>query len=546
MLSLNCKLLFVACALVSASSAANERKFEMTSSVTARYVNNDLETGGSLNLDNPFISRSDTLSIQPSIGASYRSSRFLGRLNATHNYLDRHTTSDSLEASTRDNYTNYTASSELQLIENVFSISLGGQQGYQSFGARNSLIDDQVTNSDNLSRTRRLSTGFDFSTPQSDYIALFMQGSFSNTKSNSESVESANDIDSDNTALVIRLTQGDEVDFMSWDISHNYRKTKGSLNTDLLTRSLNGNIYFGLTQNFDLLMTGRSETVNRSSTEDFSGDNDLDYDSYGAGLSYAPASGRRLDISYNESNRQLDDEKDKFVGVNLNWRFTSRTSLSAELSRRFFGESGSLLFRHNTRAVRTSIRYDENVTTFSRIVGLDRGVQVFVCPVGVTDIGNCFQPDTLGYELQTGEEFVPFASITPELSEEVRVRKTLQGTMGFQRRRLTANLNIRHISNDFLDTGREIDTYLVGIVSSLRFGSKTSFSLSADYQDTKDVNEGSETTSDTWRASVGLSYRIARDARIGLTYRYVKRESDDVNNDVENKRLSLQFSYKFN
>ncbi len=543
---MNYNLLIVAGTLVVSSVAANERKVEITSNVTASYVNNDSETGNSSNPDNPFVSRSDTLSIQPSIGASYRSNRFLGRVSATHNYLDRHTTSDSLEASTRDNYTNYTASSELQLIENVFSISLGGQQGYQSFGARNSLIDDQFTNSANLSRTRRLSTGFNFSAPQSDYIALFVQGSFSNTKSNSESFESANNIDSDNKSLVTRITQGDEVDFMSWDISHNYRKTQGSLNTDLLTRSLNGNIYFGLTQNFDLLVTGRSETVNRSSTNDFSDANDLDYDSYGAGLSYAPASGRRLDISYNESNRQLDDEKDKFVGVNLNWRFTSRSSLSAELSRRFFGESGSLLFRHNTKAVRTSIRYDENVTTFSRIIGLDQDVQVFVCPVGVTDIGNCFQPDTLSYELETGEEFVPFASITPELSEEVRVRKTLQGTMGFQRRRLTTNLNVRHISNDFLDTGREIDTYLIGIASSLRFGTKTSFSLSADYQDTKDVNEGAETTSDTWRASVGLNYRMAKDATIGLTYRYVKRDSDDVGEDVTNKRLSLRFSYVFN
>lgn len=515
------------------------RQLNFTANVNTTYVNEESETSST---DSTTL---DSFSIQPSLGARYKSGRFSGNGNIRYRQLDRHfsqTGSAAETSDTRDNYTTFAANSELELVENALYFTLSGNQTYRSFDINDSLTDDEFNDDGSLSKTRRTQVGLRFKSPQADYLVLDLNARASNVKSDN-GVEQGYAVNSNDKFLRSRLTSGDRMDLVTWDISSNYRQSEGATSNDLTSITHYGNLYFGIYDELRFLVTGRFESNERfSATQDVS--EDLDYDSYGVGLSWGKQARRRINLTYNRSGNASSEEKEGFVGLDVNWAFTSRTSIRAELGRRYYGESGSFSLRHNSRRIRTSVSYSEDLTTYSQIIGAEASEETFVCPSDATDFSQCFQPSTLNYELNAGEEFTSFSQLNPIISEEVRLRKALQGSIGYDFRRLKTTLNIRRTSTDFLDSGRQQTSQIIGLRGNLKAGIKTSFTASVNFQKTQDELELVETESEIWTANLSVNRTVGRNSRVSLGYRHINRKTDEMDSLSEN-RITLSINYRF-
>lgn len=515
------------------------RQVTVTASVNTSYVNEETETSATSS------TKQDTYSVQPSVAAKFQGGRFKGNLNARHRQLDRHASSNTATTDTatetRDSYTTYTANTEFELLENALYLTLNGSQTYQSFDINDSLTDDEFNDDGSLSKTQRTQIGFRFKSPQADYLAIELNARLSElTSENQDQDDFA--VDSRDKNLTSKLTSGDRMDDVTWDILSTFRESEGRTNTDLTSIRHTGNVYFGLYDELSFLLTGRFESNDRTSTTDTVSD-DLDYNSYGAGLSWGKEQRRRINLTYNVSDNS-DQEKQNFVGLDVNWAFTPRTSVRAELSRRYFGESGSFSLRHNSRRIRTSVTYSEDLTTFSQIVGSELNEESFVCPTGAIDFAECFQPPTLDYDLKAGEEFTSFFELNPIISEEVRLRKALQGSIGYDFRRLKTTLNLRRTTTDFLDSGREQSSELIGINANLKAGQKTSFTTSVNFQRTDDEQDLLLTETELWTVNLGVNRTVGRHSRLRISYRHIERQTDDAEKLGEN-RLTVSFNYRF-
>lgn len=530
-----------------AHSVAQAGELDIAASVNSNYTNSKVTTSPELAEEQE--SQVDTIEVAPSIGATFKSRKTSSRLTVDHRIFETRG-GDVLDGanteSSRTSYTSYLLNSDISVIDNLLSIDLAGEQRFVPSGVNNNFISDEFLNSDSLTKTERYSGGFNFQLLRGDYLNFTAQGSHSKIKSGITSEDPfSNRIDSESQSLRTVITEGDNVDFMSWEFLTSFQKSNSTDRDDFITRRTLGNVYFGLMDDFQFLITGSTESNNGAFGTSFTGQSSIKFDTYGAGFAWSPKPSREIEITFNESKEQ-DGERETYVGARVNWQFSSRTSLAAEYGRRFFGRSGTMQFTYNTRFLRSSISYNELLTNFSTQTGVNADVQTFVCPIGETDVTFCFQPDTLNYELGAGEEFVPFASISPEITDEVRISKALRGTIGFQRNRLTSSLTFSHNDISFLESNRTQKTILVGLNNSLAIGRKTTLTLVANYQENDQVTDSVSEKVDTINGSFGATYRINPSLSSSLRYTYSRRKGLANSADIESERIALSINYIFN
>lgn len=493
---------------------------------------------------------SQTLSILPGFVAAYQSKRLNAAWTASHNHLQRRIDSEHLT----DNFTNYNYSADLVLIDRVLSLQASGTLSNRNLLASDYLVNDPLLGGDDLSKTRSNAASLVLQLPTNSLFGFNASASYSTAQSERRT-DSSNNLDNDSYSANSQFYQGNNWKRLSWQVTSNFQQTERSNQQDFKSRQLDGTFNIGLFADIALTFRGQQEAnqgVGGASSVN-TGGLLREYNSYGVGFSYRQSANRFVTITYNEGDQseqeQADsgEEKERFVGVDLNWNFTSRTSVSGNYGRRFYGESGVFSLSHATRHLRTSINYNEELTTFTRLISRPGAPGVFVCPANSTVLANCFQPDSLNYQLNPGEQFVQFSRQIPEISDEVILRKSFSGQLGFERRRLSLSLDGQYSLNEYIETGRQQRTYSAGISSSLKFGAYTSFQSGLTYAVTDDRNRQTNNgESETWQASMGISRSIGRSINLDLDLRYVDRASDIDQGDLKERRLSLTFRYDFN
>lgn len=514
-----------------------------TAQVDASYINISSDTGAS----EP--NTSDTFQFRPSLGLIYTANRAHASLIANHRYLDRHisSTSDINTNNQASNFTDYTFDAELNAIDNVLRLNARGTQTYQNTDTNNALINDEVFSSQQLAKIRRGSVGAIFTLPNPDYFNFSLAGNLSKVETDRTALGN-NSIDSDNTNITAVLQQGDEVKRVSWNITAEHTDTNGTGRNDIVSKTIDGVGYIGLADEWRFVVTGREES-NELKSDQVDSTRNLDYSSAGIGLSYFQDRGRFIDLTYNVSSRQEVEggqERDKFIGLNFNWRFSSRTSVQGNYGKRFYGRSGSFRLNHRIKKLKTNISYEENLTTFSRLVAGDTFTGSFVCAVGAIDITQCFQPATANYELQPGEQFNNFDFTIPEINEEALLRKSLSIGTGYQFRHLKANLSIRNTDTEYVDSQRSEQSLNINLALSMQFGRKSTLSWTNGYSEfDRDVQGVFGDDDSTWTTSLNYNYKVNRDLSTRVGFQYTNRNSPVLTQDFTSRRITLSMVYKF-
>ena len=316
--------LLFGCAIQSAAGELDVNPSISTSLISAQNSSLEFEENDS-----------SILSVKPSIRTSYKSKFLIGSLSAEHNQIQSETT---INGSQSDSFTNYQYSGDLSLIEQILSLKLAGGQSYRSILSSQYFVNDSYLGADKLAKTQRNSTNLLFTLPVRKYFGLNVNAGVSKVKTdrsiNVDSIDdntfgSGNRIDSDNKSLQTSFYQGSEFSQLSWNITSSYQNTSRTDDDDLTFRTTRGDVRLGLVKNLQVVLTGQSEDNDLGNNATFTRP-DGTFESVGVGLSWTSSANRSIQVTYNQYERNAND-KGNFGALDLNWRFTNRTSIQASI-----------------------------------------------------------------------------------------------------------------------------------------------------------------------------------------------------------------------
>ncbi|MGK0306182.1 MAG: hypothetical protein ACI8UG_001933 [Gammaproteobacteria bacterium] len=478
--------------------------------------------------------------VKPSLLGSYKSRLLSASLTANHSRVRRSVDNEDGNDTSNQNYTDLKYTSNLTLIENALSLTLSGAQNYRVINQQQYGFSDEILGSDNLTKSRNNKAQLNFFIPNPLYVGFTLQSTYSKTQTD-QSQTGQTGVDGDNLGITARLFQGKYIRPINFDISAQYNDTGRANFQNFESTRVQASVGFPIIKEVDFIVTGSLNEYDTGQTE-FSSRQNLDTTSYGAGLEWSPSNGRNLSLTYN----QLEEGENTtdFLGVNIAWAFSNRTAVSFDYGKRFFGDSYNLNFKHSLKSLRTSVSYSEDLTTFSRLGASSTNITgIFVCQFGSTDLIDCFQPDSLDYQLQVGEEFRATTEVVTDISEEVILRKSGTASIGYSKRKVTMSIDATYRRTEYLESDRLSINRSLRLNVNYAIGRKTNISFASNVASNQ-FNE-LETADTTMTNSINFSRDLGRYLKLSIAARFLDRESDNLNRNGTDKRLTVGLNYIF-
>ena len=518
-------------------------KLDVTALATADTIHQSVETeeNGNRSLT--------TVTITPKVNATYQTRTFQGLWSGTYTHLER----DNDDTSQRQDYAEYSYSAQWVPFENLLSFQAAGALNYQNTNSANFLVSDFIANSESLAKTRSNRLSSTLTLDQGDWIRGQGTASYSDTASE-RSLTNSNALDNDSYQLTGNLINGDEAKYFIWSVTGTYQNTeRGQANSgDFESRTGDGYIDTRIYGDWALRLTARHE-ANQISDRDDTNSLVREFNSYGVGLTYRQAENRYISVTANTSDSDLEeDDNETFIGLDMQWALSTRTRIAATYGRRFYGESASANISYNSKYLRTSFGYSEDVTNTSRLLANPENLGVFVCPTAITSIADCFQPNSLSYTPNAGEQLVQLTSQNVEFDDNIILRKSSNFQAGYDFSRVTLAFSWRYSEDDYLDEDRLRRTYSFGTNLAYRIGSYTNITSSVNYANITGL--GAQETfrgeSDNWNASIGLEREFGRRLKASIDARYLKQEGDlnaggQFGNNYTDRRFSASITYTY-
>jgi len=237
--------------------------------------------------------------------------------------------------------------------------------------------------------------------------------------------------------------------------------------------------------------------------------------SWGLGIRYQAVRNFTIDVSYNyvDDDSQVSDD---YIATTIDWQPSARTSLKADYSKRFFGNSYGVNFSHRTKRLNSIITYNETIEVFDR---------------------NNFQTD--------GDQQIP-----PELVVDnefsLNKRLTWQSQLSFVRTNF--NFTLSDQDRESLSSGI-IDNYLNSRLSmTRRLSIKSDLVIYIDYSKNifdKDSPSGPR-QEDTYKlVSTSYNKKLASSLSAYITLQYLDRQSNIESLTYDEGRISINLTKDF-
>lgn len=516
-------------ALVATSSQLKANDLDVEGKVTSTGYVYQTETGSEESGTNK------VASITPSVTATYSNRRMNMSVNAEHIKVEQ--ISGNVDAD--KSYTEFAFDGLTTLIDNALTLSISGKENYRVINQEQDYVSDKVLASGDLTKFNNTAAALNFVIPNPEYLGLSLQGSYSETTTD-ESLESEFGVDGSNTGLSASISEGRKVDSLSFNLSANYNDTTRASFQDFSSTEVSGDIGIPISQKVSFLVQGSSSEYDVDTTG-FATRTNLDTTSYGAGLTWQPMSERSISVTYNQLEE--GDNTTNYLGLDVEWAFSSRTALNLNYGKKFYGDAYTVDFSHNLKFYRSSLSYSEQVTSFSRLSFGEGSTSLFVCPFGSVDLAECFQPDSLSYELQAGEEYIASTDIETDISEEIILRKAGSFNIGYDKRRLKTALTLSYGETEYLESGQLQTTRSAKVVIAYELGRKTDVNFSTRYARTRP--RSSDDTDNILTSSIDVTRKLAQSLKLNLGARLLDRSSDSADRDITDKRITLGLTYTF-
>lgn len=521
------KLLACFCIFLPISGLSGELTFEKSVNTSA----NAYQT----TRDNENTNESYALIVQPKLVSIYQSKDTTSAFIIDHTIVEQ-----SGDQNTDRSYTDFQLNSSIDLFENVLKLNMNAAQNYRVSSQSDSFISDRLLSDGDLSKNRKYSTSLDFTIPNPEYIGFDSQMSFSTTIAD-KSIDNTR-LDSTNKIATGRL-YSTHSKTLNFQIDAQHYDTERANNRSFTSTIINGNVRLGIFENISFVVLGND------SNYDFDGQllnlrrQNTDTSSYGAGLRWSPNDSRFIEISYN--NLKQEDKETKYIGVNSNWAFSQRTSLGLNYGKRFYGDAYSANFNYNLKHFRTTVTYSEDVTSYSRLSFTTESLGLFVCPIGSSDLVDCFQPEDLNYILAADEEFRSANEVTSDITDEVILNKAGQISFGYTKKKIKVSLNLRVAETEYLESERVQKNKTAILSINYQLGKKSNLGLSSNFSRRNRNTLSLNGNSDTLTTTLSFDRQLSKNAKSDITFRYLDRDGSGIDNSLTDKRITLGFDYTF-
>ncbi|QJR81962.1 TIGR03016 family PEP-CTERM system-associated outer membrane protein [Alteromonas pelagimontana] len=489
-----------------------------------------------------------TLTIEPNLTAVFRGANFTGSFNGTATHLER----DNNDLSTKNNYAEYNYNANWAIVDRLFNLQASGNSRYLNTNTANYLVSDFLVNSEDLAETRTNRIAAVSNIAGSGLVAGTGSFSYTDVRTDETALTNTNRLNNETLAFVAALRNGDQARTYVWTLNGNYSDTDrsrvelGSFESENATGYIDKQVY----RNWALRLTGQHES-HTFIGNDSSLANERSFDSYGAGVTYRQSRGRSVSLTMNKaSSSNAANDGDTFAGVAVEWAFTPRTQLAASFGKRFYGDSANVQFTHAAKHLRTSISYSEDVRNFSQLLADPEVLGVFVCPDGSAGIFDCFQPGSLNYIPQAGEQIVQIIDDNNAIEDSVILRKGGDLEIGYQSRKLMVAFYAKYINDNYLAQERQRETRTVGIKSSYNIGVFTSLTADLSFADIERESVTQESgTSENMKLKLGVTHKLTRRFDITSDISYTDQNgeigSSRLGSNFTNKQISFGVSYRY-
>lgn len=490
----------------------------------------------------------DTINIDPSLSVNYESRLVNAKWLMRHQHLIRETSDDNF----KDDFSTYQYEADIELIENLLSVEASGDLSLRNLTPGDYLTSDRFLNPEALTKTRVNNVGLNLDAERLDWVNIESEISFSDLEAEEQSFD-ANNLNGTTYTWSAEFTEGDNLENVLYVLNTLYSKSENTGNrtngasrrSDQISREIQGFLNYQIFNNIGVVVRGSNEGYRFDDVASIA--SRRDFTSYGAGLSYLQSANRVLTLTYNRGER--DDEKEYYLGGAIRWAFSGRTSLEASLGKRYYGDSGSFQFNYATRNLRASVNYSERVTNFSRLTANSESLGVFVCPSNDINISSCYQPNSLNVQLEPGEQFTEFSDFVVEVSDEPILIKSSTAILGYAKTRFSMALEFRYSNPFYESTGREQLSYTTVLSGNYELGPKTDFRAQLTYIEAAErpgtSGLGARYDDTIYRALGAVSYRVNSNLLADFEIRFVDRDSDIIERNVKDRRLSVTLKYTF-
>lgn len=515
----------------------------ITASAQAESIYQDVATeSGTLSLT--------TLSVNPQVNATYSSNTFSGTWSGVVTHLER----ENDTSATEDTFSEYKYSANWQAIDRYLVIQSSGALNYQTTNSGDYLLTDFVTNPDALSKTRSNQITGILTFENGNWLRAQGSASYSDTASERTSTGNTG-LDNDSISVRGTLVSGERAKRLIWELSGNYQDTTRTESSqgDFISRDGDFLLDALVVRNWGIRLNASHEANQISSRTD-SISSARQYSSYGAGITYRQSSSRYISLTANKSSSDLEEDDDNtFVGLDMAWALSSRSSISGSYGKRFYGESAAVKFNYNTKYFRSSFTYSEDVTNTSRLLANPENLGVFVCPVESVSIADCFQPASLSYVPSADEELLQITTQNLEYDDNIILRKGAVAQLGYQFSRVTLSLSWQYAEDDYLESDLLRRTYSGSANIAYQLGSYTNLTSKVSYANVAErgndsLNQSGE--SDNWNSTVALSRSFGQNFKTSLSLSYIDKEGDLNTGGIyganyTDRRVTLSATYTY-
>lgn len=487
--------------------------------------------------DAEFVSN-NAIVINPSLLSTYTSKGFVGSILAEHTNVTQKQDTEGADKS----YNELQYSSLFTLIENAMYIGAKGSQKYRVVSQINQDFGDKILSPGELTKYRTNGVNFSFTNPSPKYIAFNFDSSYNKSKTE-EATDSVVGLDSTTTTHRLDIFQGRKANGYTFNLSARQLNSEREDFNDFKSKNLNGRVSVSFLNDLSLVLLGSIDEYDIDISEDNNNlgrRSDLDSNSYGAGLEWSPRSGKLIRLTYN----QIDEfsGSTKYVGLSTNWEFSSRTAMSFDLSKKFYGDAYNFTLSQNLRSFRLSASYSENVSSFATL-GASTSPQLFVCTIGATDFSECFQPDSPTYELAAGEEFLNVNQLNTDISEEVFLAKSGNISLGYEKRKIKASLTVSYNRTEYLESERENTNRKLNLSINYKLGRRTNMGLNSSLSERE--TERTLTADNIISHSISFNRSLTQSLKLTVSAKFIDRNSEQASRDLTDRRLTAGLSYTF-
>ncbi|WP_077338964.1 TIGR03016 family PEP-CTERM system-associated outer membrane protein [Pseudocolwellia agarivorans] len=343
----------------------------------------------------------------------------------------------------------------------------------------------------------------------------------------------------DGYTATLNSRNGNNSRYIFWDLSNNYNERE---NNNRTSRSYQSETKIGLITPYKL------NPFIRYYDEDNSGNlasnQQIESNSYGAGLRWLLTPRLIVDLSYNiplnKSKLTDNEQKDNYYDISINWQPSRRTTLNANISQRFYGDSYNLNLTHKNKRLTNTIIYDESIQTFTRDSFEIDNEGFFLCPQDIDNFtyDQCFINNTNPLD-DNSLRVIPSLKLVED--DNFSLNKRLNWISSLALSRTTFRLSLQRNERLNLSTNVEGLRQNADFSISRKISGYSTIEASASYTETNNfINLPREQNSQYRYYKINYKRELNKTLSFDINISHLNRASDPAVFVYKENRISLE------